>query len=79
MLDDENDDSNIDQDLAMPDDLHGKISDNTWKMMDQQFACPTHTSVGKDFMGLEDTVNDILRQLGDTVVSDPEAREVEAP
>jgi hypothetical protein len=57
----------------MPNDLHGKISDSTRKMMDQQFACPTHASEGEDFMGLEDTLNDILRWLGDTVAFDPAA------
>ncbi len=51
-----------DKDLAMPDDLHGKISGNTWKMMDQQFARPTHASVGRDFMGMEDKLNKVLRQ-----------------
>jgi hypothetical protein len=34
-----------------------KINQDTWWMMDQQFAHPTHTSVGKDFMGSEDTLN----------------------
>jgi hypothetical protein len=63
----------------MPNDLHGKISENTQKMMDQQFACPTHASVGKDFMGLEDTLNNVLRQLGDTVAFDPATQVVEAP
>ncbi len=77
MLNGEDDDSNSDQDLDMPDDLHGKISGDTWRMMDQQFARPTHASVGKDFMGLEDTLNNFLRQLGETVASDP-AQEVEA-
>jgi hypothetical protein len=45
--------------------------------MDQQFAHPTHTSIGKDFMGLEDTLNNVLRQLGETVESDL-AEEVQA-
>ncbi len=45
--------------------------------MDQQFACPTYASVGKDFMGLEDTLNDVLQQLGETVASDP-AEEAQA-
>jgi hypothetical protein len=62
----------------MPDKLHGKISDETWWMMDQQVACPTHTSEGKDFMGLEDTLNNILRRLGDMVAFDPVAQGVEA-
>jgi hypothetical protein len=30
-------------------------------MMDQQFAHPTQASVGKDFMGLEDTLKDVLQ------------------
>jgi hypothetical protein len=46
--------------------------------MDQQFARPTHTSVGKDFMDLEDTLNNVLQWLRDTVAFDP-AQEVEAP
>jgi hypothetical protein len=49
-----------DQDLDMPDNPHGEISGDTRRMMDQQFACPTHASVGKDFTGLEDTLNDVL-------------------
>ncbi len=60
MLDGKDDDSNFNQDLVMLDNLHGKISGNTWKMMDKQFARPTHASVGKDFMGLEDTLNNVL-------------------
>jgi hypothetical protein len=79
MLDGKEDNSNSGQDSAMLDDLLGKITDDTWKMMDQQFARPTHTSVGKDFMALEDTLNDILRWLGDTVAFDPTAQDVEAP
>ncbi len=79
MLDGKEEDCNSDQDSAMPDKLHSKISDNTWQMMDQQFARPTHTSEGKDFMGLEDTLNSILRQLGDTVAFDPAAQKVKAP
>jgi hypothetical protein len=47
-------------------------------MMDQQLAHPTHVSIGKDFMCLEDTLNDALRQLGETVEFDP-AEEVQAP
>jgi hypothetical protein len=54
----------------MPDDSHGEISGNTRRMMDQQFASPTHTSISKDFMGLEDTLNDVLGKLGETVESD---------
>jgi hypothetical protein len=68
MLDGEEDDSNSDQDSAMPDELQGKISGNTWRMMDQQFAQFTHASEGKDFMGSEDTLNDVFRQIGDMVV-----------
>jgi hypothetical protein len=79
MLDGEEDDSDSNQNLAMPDELQVKISDHTWQMMYKQFARPTHASVGKDFIGLEDTLNDKLRQLGDTVVFDPAAQEVEAP
>ena len=60
MLDGDSDDTNSDQDLYMPDDPHGKISGNTRRMMDQQFACPTHVSIGKDFMSLEDTLNNAL-------------------
>jgi hypothetical protein len=48
----------------MPNDLHSEISDNTRKMMDQQIAHPTHASVGKDFMGLEDTPKDIMMVRG---------------
>ncbi len=79
MLDGKDKDSSSNQDSAMPDELHGEISDNTWWMMDQQFACPTHSSESKDFMGLEDTLNNVLRQLGDMVVFDPATQEVEAP
>jgi hypothetical protein len=60
MLDGKDDDSDSNQDLDMPEDLHGEISGNTQKMMDQQFACPSLASVGKDFMGLEDTLNNVL-------------------
>jgi hypothetical protein len=67
-----------DQDLDMPDNPHGNISGNTRRMMDQQFACPTHVSIGKDFMSLEDTLNDVLRQLEETVEFDL-AEEVQAP
>ncbi len=35
MLDGKDVASNYNQDLAMLDDLHGKISGDTWKMMDQ--------------------------------------------
>jgi hypothetical protein len=35
MLDSKDDDSNSNQDFVMPDNLHGKISGNTQKMMDQ--------------------------------------------
>jgi hypothetical protein len=60
MLDGEDKDSNSNQELDMEDNLHGEISGDTWRMMDQQFAHPTHASIGKDFMGLEDTLNDVL-------------------
>jgi hypothetical protein len=79
MLDGEDDDRNSNHDLAMLDDLHSDISGDTWKMTDQQFAHPTHTSVGKDFMGLEDTLNNVMQWLGDTMVFDPAAQKVEAP
>jgi hypothetical protein len=71
MLDGDSDDSDSDQDLDMPEDPHSEISGDTRRMMDQQFARPTHTSVSKDFKGLEDTLNNVLRQLGETVESDP--------
>jgi hypothetical protein len=45
----------------MPDDPHSEISGDTRKMTDQQFTRPTHASVGEDFMGLEDTLNDVLQ------------------
>jgi hypothetical protein len=61
MLNDDSDYTVSDQDLDMPDNPHGEVSGNTRRMMDQQFAHPTHTSIGKDFMGLEDTLNDVLR------------------
>ncbi len=61
MLDGDSDDTISNQDLDMPDDPHGEISGNTRRTMDQQFAHPTHASVGEDFMGLEDTLNDVLR------------------
>jgi hypothetical protein len=77
MLDGDSDDTNSDKDLDMPDNPHGEISGDTRRMMDQQFARPTHASIGKDFMGLEDTLKDVLRQLGETVESDP-AEEVQA-
>jgi hypothetical protein len=48
-------------------------------MIDQQFAHPTHASVGKDFMGLENTRNDVLTWLEDTVAFDPTAQEVKTP
>jgi hypothetical protein len=68
MLDRDSDDTVSDQDLDMPDDPHGEISGDTRRMMD---ACPTHARFGEDFMGLEDTLNNVLRQLGETVASDP--------
>jgi hypothetical protein len=61
MLNGDSDDTNSDQDLDMPDDPHGNISGNTRRMMDQQFARPTHVIVAKDFMDLEDTLNNVLR------------------
>jgi len=45
----------------MPDNLHVKIIGDTWKMMGQQFTRPTRISIGKDFMGLEDTLNNVLQ------------------
>jgi hypothetical protein len=59
MLNGDSVDTISDQDLDMPDDPHGEIGGNTRRMKDQHFARPTHTSVGKDFMGLEDTLNDV--------------------
>ncbi len=49
--------------------------------MDKQFAHPTHNSAGKDFMGLEDTLNDVLKLLtiGDTMAFNPAAQGVRAP
>jgi hypothetical protein len=79
MLDGEEVNSNSNQDLAIPDELQGKISEDTWRMMDQQFAHPTDVSEDKYFMGLEDTLNDILRWLVDMVAFDPAAQEVKAP
>jgi hypothetical protein len=78
MLDGDSEDTVSNQDLDMPVNPHGKISGNTRRMMDQQFACPTHASVGKDFMGLENTLNYVLQHLGETVASDP-AEEDQAP
>ncbi len=78
MLDGDSDNTILNQDLDMPDDPHGEISGNTRRMMDQQFARPTHASVGKDFMVLKDTLNDVLQRLGETLESDP-AEEVQAP
>ncbi len=61
MLNGHSDDTVSDQDLDMLDDPHGEISGNTRRMRDQHFAHPTHASVGKDFMGLEDTLNNVPR------------------
>jgi hypothetical protein len=61
MLDGDSDDTVSDQDLDMPDNPCGEISGNTRRMMDQQFAHPTHASIGKDFMGLENTLNNVLQ------------------
>jgi hypothetical protein len=71
MLDGDSDDTNSNQDLDMPHDPHGEISGDTRRMMDQQFAHPIHPSISKDFMGLEDTLNNVLQQLGETMESDP--------
>jgi hypothetical protein len=60
MLDGEGDNTDSNQDLDMPDNLCGKISGDTRRMMDQQFARPTHVKVGEDFMGLKDTLNNVL-------------------
>jgi hypothetical protein len=79
MLDGKDKDSNFNQDLEMMDKLNGKISDDIWRIMDQQFARPTHASEGKYFIGLEDTLNAVLKWLGDTVAFDPAAQEVKAP
>jgi hypothetical protein len=77
MLDEDSDNTILDHDLDMLDNPHGEISGNIRRMMDQQFARSTHASIGKDLMGLEDTLNDVLRQLGETAESDP-AEEVQA-
>ncbi len=61
MLNGDSGDTISDQDLDMPDNPHGEINGNTRRMMGQQFARPTHASIGKDFMGLEDTLKDVLR------------------
>jgi hypothetical protein len=61
MLDGDSDDTVSNQDLDMPDDPHDEISGGTRRMMDQQFARPTNASVGKEFMGLEDTLNNVLQ------------------
>ncbi len=60
MLDGDSDDTDSNQDLDMPDNPRGEISGNTRRMMDEQFPRPTHASVGEDFMGLEDTLNNVL-------------------
>jgi hypothetical protein len=60
MLDGDGDDTNSNQDLDMSDNPHSKISGNNRRMMDQQFDHPTHVSISKDFMGLEDTLNNVL-------------------
>jgi hypothetical protein len=61
MLDGDCDHTVSDQDLDMPDYPHGEIGGDTRRMMDQHFACPTHASIGKDFMGLQDTLNNVLQ------------------
>ncbi len=63
MLDGDSDDTVFDQDLDMPDNPHGEISGNTRRMMDKQFARPTYASIDKDFIGLENTLNDVLQVL----------------
>ncbi len=78
MLDGDSDDTVSNQDLDMPDKPHREVSGNTRRMMDQQFTRPTHASVVKDFMGLENTLNNVLQYLGETVESDP-AEKVQAP
>jgi hypothetical protein len=78
ILDIDSDDTISDQDLDMPDNPHREIGGDTRRMMDQHFPCPTHASIGKDFMGLEDILNNILQQLGETVASDL-AEEDQAP
>ncbi len=62
MLNGDSDDTISNKDLDMPDNPHGEISGDTRRMMDQQFVhpTPTHASIGKDFMGLEDTLNNVL-------------------
>ncbi len=77
MLDGDSDDTDSNQDLDMPDNPHGEISGDTRRMMDQQFAHPTHASISEDFMGLEDILNNVLQQLGENVESDP-AEKVQA-
>ncbi len=61
MLDGDSDDTDSNQGLDMPDEPHGENSGNTRRMMDQQFTRPTHTSIGEVFMGLDDTLKDVLR------------------
>jgi hypothetical protein len=77
MLNGDSDDTISNQDLDMPEDPHSEISGDTRRMMDQQFARPTHASISKDFMGLEATTKDVLQRLRETVESDP-AEEVQA-
>jgi hypothetical protein len=60
MLNGDSDNTVSDQDLDMPDNPHGEISGNSRRMMDQQFSSPIHASIDKDFMGLEDTLNDVI-------------------
>ncbi len=78
MLDGDSDNTVSNQDLDMPDDSHGEIGGNTRRMMDEQFARPTHTSISKDFMGLEDTLNNVLQRLGETMAPHS-AEEDQAP
>jgi hypothetical protein len=49
MLDADDDNSDPDRDFEIPDNVQG-----------EQFAHPNHNNANKDFMGLEDTLNDVL-------------------
>ncbi len=61
MLNGDSDSTVPNQNLDMPDNPYGEIGGNTRRMMDQHFAHPAHASVGKDFMGLENTLNNVLQ------------------
>jgi hypothetical protein len=78
MLNGDSDDTVSNQDLDMPDDPHREIGGDTRRMIDQHFTRTTHASIGEDFTGLEDTLNNVLQQLGETMASDP-AEEDQAP